>query len=235
MDRAIEITIPSNREISPKVKLRKRVDRAGATSENFEIKKNSNHPKKGSIIKVEPIRRRDDVLMIKNLLANEPRNLLLYTMGINTALRASDLLSITIGQVRDAGMGFQFQLRERKTSKKRNVTINGAIAPVLRAYLDTRPYAEDDEPLFMSSKYLKKPLTVSYVNMLVKKWCKAIYLKGNYGSHSLRKTWGYHQRVYHGTQIPVLMQIFNHSSQRQTLDYLGIQQEEVFDCSMIEI
>ena len=45
----------------------------------------------------------------------------------------------------------------------------------------------------------------------------------------LRKTWGYHQRVTFGVDLPRLMVCFNHSTQRQTLDYLCIQPEEIKD------
>ena len=73
------------------------------------------------------------------------------------------------------------------------------------------------------------PLTVPSVSRLVKSWCRAINLRGNYGSHSMRKTWGYHQRVTFGTDIPRLMVCFNHSTQRQTLEYLCIQADEIKD------
>jgi integrase len=72
-------------------------------------------------------------------------------------------------------------------------------------------------------------LTVPTVNQKVKSWCRAINLKGNFGSHSLRKTWGYHQRVTFGTDLPRLMVCFNHSTQKQTLDYLCIQPQEIRD------
>jgi hypothetical protein len=58
-------------------------------------------------------------------------------------------------------------------------------------------------------------------------WCAAINLKGNFGSHSLRKTFGYHQRVTFNVGVPELMVAFNHSSQRETLEYLCIQPDEV--------
>ncbi len=61
--------------------------------------KNPNHPEKGSSIKVEPIRELRDIRSIKKLLADNPRNLCLFTLGINTNLRASDLLSITVGHM----------------------------------------------------------------------------------------------------------------------------------------
>ena len=64
------------------------------------------------------------------------------------------------------------------------------------------------------------------VNLKVKRWCAAIRLKGNYGAHSLRKTFGYHKR-HAGIDIPTLMECFNHATQKQTLDYLCIQPEEI--------
>jgi len=70
---------------------------------------------------------------------------------------------------------------------------------------------------------------VPSVHKLLKGWCSEINLKGNYGSHTLRKTWGYHQRVTFGVDLPRLMVCFNHSTQRQTLDYLCIQPEEIKD------
>ena len=48
-----------------------------------------------------------------------------------------------------------------------------------------------------------------------------------YGSHTLRKTYGYHQRVTYRRAIPTLMVCHNHATQKQTLDYLCIQPEEI--------
>jgi len=62
---------------------------------------------------------------------------------------------------------------------------------------------------------------------LVGEWCETVNLKGNYGSHSMRKTWGFHQRTRLNTSVPELMVMFNHSSQWQTLDYLCIQPNEI--------
>ncbi|MFK7773292.1 MAG: tyrosine-type recombinase/integrase, partial [Saprospiraceae bacterium] len=67
---------------------------------------------------------------------------------------------------------------------------------------------------------------VSYLNNLMKRWCKKVGIRENIGSHSLRKTWGLQQRLK-GTGIPVLMVAMNHSNQRQTLSYLGIEEEEL--------
>ncbi|GAG40955.1 unnamed protein product, partial [marine sediment metagenome] len=73
---------------------------------------NENHPKKGSKIKVEPIKRLEDIRTIKKVLADKPRDLALFTVGINTNLRASDLLQIKVGQVRDLKPNDEIEIRE---------------------------------------------------------------------------------------------------------------------------
>lgn len=187
---------------------------------------NSNHPKRGSRITVDPIRKLRDIKSIKAILADKPRDLALFTMGINTNLRASDLLRITMGMVRGLKPGDELVLNEKKTGKERRITLNRAVITALRAYMNSIDY-DDTAPLFQGRRNNDMALTVPSLNRLVKQWCGSINLKGNYGSHSLRKTWGYHQRVTHKVDIPVLMECFNHSSQKQTLAYLGIQPEEI--------
>lgn len=195
---------------------------------------NQNHPKTGDCIKVDPIRSEKDIRTIKKLLADKPRDLCIFTLGINTNLRASDLVRITVGQVRNLKPGEHFCIKERKTGKDRRVTINNSVYQAIQGLLKTLTEAEDTSPLFQSRKGLKQ-LCVPYLSNLVKSWCREINLKGNYGSHSLRKTMGHYHRTVFGTDIPTLMCLFNHSSQKQTLAYLGIQETDIQDAYMREI
>jgi integrase len=192
----------------------------------FEDMKNLNHPKKGSHISVEPIRRQKDIKLIKKILQDYPRNLCLFILGINTNLRASDLLKIKVEQVRHLQPGEEISLKEKKTQKQRRINLNRACIEAIQNLLKSIKY-EDDDFLFLSNRKDRNALTVSSLSTLVKKWCKDINLKGNYASHTLRKTWGYHQRVTFGVGIPELMVCFNHTSQKQTLDYLCVQPEEI--------
>ena len=184
---------------------------------------NTNRPKKGSKISVEPIKSLDDIKTIKKLLADKPRDLCLFTLGCNTNLRASDLLQITAGMVQDVPAGGEIELREQKTGKLRRITLNKSVVDAISKLLASREYQPTDK-LFTGQR---GPLTVPSINRLVKQWCKKINLKGNFGSHTLRKTWGFHMRVSFGVGLPELMVCFNHSSQRQTLAYLCIQPEEI--------
>jgi integrase len=184
-----------------------------------------NNPKAGSIISVVPIKSVKDISTIKRLLADRPRDLALFVVGINTALRASDLLALTAGQVRailadgeDGGL-----VRETKTGKRRRIVFNGAARTALQRLLATREYGVAD-PIFQGQR---GAMSASYLCRMVAGWCAAINLRGHYGSHSLRKTWGYHQRVTFGVDIPTLMDALGHSTQRQTLSYLCIQPAEI--------
>ena len=182
-----------------------------------------NHPKSGSTIKVEPIRSKSDISKIKELLEDQPRNLALFTLGINTNLRASDLIKLKTGQILTLDTSGSFEIREQKTGKLRRLTLNNGTLQIVKSWIRIGNLAPDD-PLFISQR--ENALTVSSVNRLVKSWCRKIGLTGNYGSHSLRKTFGYHAWKA-GIDLPRLMTVFNHSSQKQTLDYLCIQAEEI--------
>ncbi len=185
---------------------------------------NFNHPKKGERIKVEPIRSLNDIKNIKRLLKDKPRNLTLFTLGINTNLRASDLLGLKVGQVFGLKPMEEIEVKEKKTGKIRRITINKGCVDAIQELLASKAY-EDADYLFQSKR--GGPLTVPSLTRLVKEWTKAIHLKGNYGSHTLRKSWGYHQRVTFGAGIPELMECFGHATQRQTLTYLCVQPEEI--------
>ncbi len=174
---------------------------------------------------MEPIRDKADIDRIKEMLQGQPRNLALFVLGINTNLRASDLVRIEVSQVNGLRPGDNFEIREKKTGKVRRITINNGTGAILQQWIDAGRLRNQD-PLFRSQRGGR--LTVSSVTRLVKGWCREIGMKGNFGSHTLRKTWGYHAWKA-GIDLPRLMTIFNHANQKQTLDYLCIQAAEIED------
>ncbi len=200
----------------------------------MEKGQNYNHPKKGSFIKVEPIKTQKDIKTVKSLLAagDNPRNFCLFTLGINTNLRASDLVKLRVSQVINLKPMDEIEIRETKTKKNRRISLNKTCIDSIKKLLD---YHQADEKLSASTPsraYLFTsqrggPLTVSSVCRMVKQWCLSVNLQGNFGSHTMRKTFGFHQRKNFGVGLPELMVVFGHSSQQQTLDYLCIQPDEI--------
>ena len=109
------------------------------------IKKNINHPQKGSFTKVEPIRNLEDIKAIKDLLQNQPRNLLLFTMGINNGLRIGDLLKIKVKDVQDLKSGDTLTVKEQKTGKENILLINKTTCRALKSFLDVyKPDSNED-------------------------------------------------------------------------------------------
>ena len=196
---------------------------------------NFNHPKKGSRIEVDLIRNGKDIKSILQLLSGKPRDLLLFTMGINNGIRAGDLLKLKVGDVRYLKPGQIHQIIESKTKKKNVLIVNKFVRKVLDLYLSQDDYKDDHHFLFQSRKGENLPLSVQSVHGLIKKWTQAINLKGNYGTHTLRKTWGYHQRVKYGVGFDVIAKRYNHSDPKTTMLYLGIEDEEVHNVLMNEI
>lgn len=195
---------------------------------------NPNHPKPGSSTLVQPIRQLEDIQSIKKLLASKPRDLLLFTLGINNGIRTGDLLKLKISDVLFAKPGQTIQIRESKTGKINTLYINREVYKALRGHLEASGH-RDDEYLFPSGKCRQKPLTIMAVNHMIKSWCKAINLPGNYGAHSLRKTFGYIQRTHFGVGFELICKRFNHSSPSVTMRYLGIEDKEVLEILTHEI
>ena len=188
--------------------------------------KNPNHPKKGSSTKSEPIRDLQDVARIKWMLKPNPRDYLLFVMGVNTAYRINELLSLKVRHVLYGVPGHIIDLKQSKQDRYRAVMINEAVFYAIAGWLKMHPDPRPSAPLFLSRK-TGDALTVPYAISLVKSWCADAGLVGAYSSHTLRKTWGYSQRVHFKEPILLISKALGHSSVEETVAYLGLVPEEV--------
>ncbi|MGP8155083.1 MAG: tyrosine-type recombinase/integrase [Smithella sp.] len=200
--------------------------------ENNGTKKrdNRNHPTKGSSIVVEPIREEKDIIAIRNMISDNPRNHLLFVLGINNGLRTGDLLKLRVKQMAGMKPGDSINIKEGKTGKQNILVVNKTVHKILNQYLNEGKLSDED--YLFKSKRGNQALTIQAVNAFMKKWTSAINLKGNYGAHSMRKTWGYFQRTNYGVGFEVICKRFNHTSPAVTMRYLGIADKEVQDVLM---
>lgn len=183
---------------------------------------------------VEPIRDKKKITQIKNLLRGEKRyrDLLLFVLGINTALRISDLLDLRIGMFIDTDGSIldYIYVREQKTDKRRRIKINDAMKDTLQEYLTVYPgiVSNPDYYLFFNVKTndFSDPIKRGIAWRLIADICKDAGLRGNFGTHSLRKTWGYQARMS-GVDIGLIMKTLNHSNMEETKRYLGITDDEL--------
>lgn len=169
---------------------------------------------------VQPLRSMDEIDAIKSALASRPRDLLLFIIGINTTLRISDILPLRLRDV----SGDYIYLTERKTVKTKRVRINNSVKKALKEL--TPPDALADDFLFPSRKG-GKPISRIQAWRILNSAAKNAGLSHiRFGTHSLRKTAAYHA-YNNGTDIALLMRVLNHSSEKETLRYIGIESEHI--------
>jgi integrase len=202
-----------------------------------------NNSKAGEAHEVYPFKDKKDILAIQNYFLGKKemasgekykqawaRNYLIFTIGINSGLRASDLLNLTWGDIYNEDLTIKDGIRkqEKKTRKYKTFYLNKYIIDAITEYVsEFKPLIEPDSYLFMSQKGEKIGVT-SYGRVL-KKAAKTIGFQKNVNTHSMRKTFGYHYYKQHSFDIDVLIhlqRLFNHDSPRTTLLYIGMDDEE---------
>ncbi len=168
--------------------------------------------------KVEPIRSKADLRKVEQILAKNPRDLLMFNIGTNCGLRISDILALNVGDVR--GKNF-IQLTEKKTGKFKKFPINAKLKPMFEEFTRGR---SADEPLFMTK--FKNRLSRVTAYYTIRNACTEAKLDERFGTHTLRKTFGYHHYKKY-KDVAMLQKIFNHSSPAVTLTYIGIEQDQI--------
>ena len=147
-----------------------------------------------------------------------PRDNLLFLVGINTGLRISDILLLRVRDVE----GQHLVLREKKTGKRRFIPVNDELAQHFRQYCKGR---RGNEFLFCSREGDNRPITTSMAYRIMREAAAAAGLE-HIGTHTLRKTFGYH--LYQQTKDPQLVcELLGHSDPAITRRYIGINQDTV--------
>lgn len=170
---------------------------------------------------VEPIRNLKHLRKLEHYFKNKnKRDLLLFTIGTNCGLRISDIVALNVGDVRNKS---HVQIIEKKTGKYKKFPINSKLKPMLEEFTKGK---KSDEPLFTTIFDNRMNRFGAYY--ILKKAAKATNLEERIGTHTLRKTFGYHHYKKF-KDVAILQKIFNHSSPQITLRYIGIEQDQIDD------
>lgn len=192
----------------------------------------------------EPIKNMDQVeAVVEHLLSKgRYRDNMLFVVGINFGLRAGDLLSLQFANLINDNFTFkdQFAILEKKTSetrgrkKNRYITINDAVVEAVTLYLEHTTDVSLSDYMFRSESNNggsnNEPITVRSMDRILKGIAKDVGLGMRVSTHTLRKTFCYHQMVMSGNdsrKLLLLQKIMNHSSPAITLEYIGITAEEI--------
>lgn len=172
---------------------------------------------------VQPIKKLEDIQKIKKYLAKKPRDALLFSFGINTGLRISDILSLDVDDVN--GRNY-IEIREKKTNKYKKFPLNRFLKEEIDLFVEGLP---SEQPLFYTQKHCRLDRAQAY--RILNKAAQAVGVQERIGTHTLRKTFGYHHYKKYN-DIVLLQKIFNHSSPSVTLRYIGIEQDTIDESYM---
>jgi integrase len=173
-----------------------------------------------------PIRSRGDASRFREALRagrTGARDAAIFALGANTAFRISDLLAFRVGDVRDASGRIRDSVSasERKTGKLRRAPLNASARAGLAGYLETRPGAAPDEPLFPTSRRGGGPVNRRTVWKRFRAVADGLGMDG-VAPHSMRKTFGLFLYEASGKEIAFVQKALRHSSPGTTLAYIGI-------------
>lgn len=192
----------------------------------------------------EPIKDMDDITRISQYLIKRRRwrDNMLFIVGINFGLRVSDLTQLRFSNLINDNLTFKdsfpvFEKKTRNTRKqKRNryITINTAVIEAVTLYLEHTKGVCLSDYMFRSEapnrKEINVPLHRASVDKLLKGIADDLDLNIHMSTHTLRKTFAYHQMVMSNNdprKLMLLSKMMGHSSVAITMDYIGITGEEI--------
>lgn len=194
----------------------------------------------------EPIKRMEDILKISEYLIQNRRfrDNMLFIVGINFGLRVSDLRMLRFSDLINSDCSFKesfpvFEIKTRNTRKKkknRYITINTAVIEAVTLYLENTPGVSLSDYMFRSESNRggneNVPIHRNSIDRILKGIVEELGIDVKTSTHTLRKTWAYHQMMMSGNdprKLLLLQKMMGHSTSAQTLDYIGLTNEEMRD------
>lgn len=158
------------------------------------------------------------------------RNYCLFVVGIATGYRCSDLLRLKFSDFFNDDYSFKKELDiiEQKTRKRRKMPITGNMRNAVKLYAEKSGTLNLDDYVFKSREGHNKPIDVSSARRIFNKMETDLNLPYHCSTHFLRKTFAYwfvNKYKNDMTAIATLQEMLNHSSEKITLRYCGIEKE----------
>lgn len=161
-------------------------------------------------------------------------------LSINSGLRNSDVITRKWCDIYNPDWTFRrdgVRIREQKTSKYAPFRINNETRRVIEEYRAVLGEVDYKDYVFKTrqSKKInddvpeeKKHICRANCEAFLQKAAEQVGFDRNFGTHSLRKTFGYHFLQNHKNDIyalATLQKLFRHSSPAITLAYVGIDED----------
>lgn len=177
---------------------------------------------------VEPIRNIKKLEEFKTALKNKnEKYFIMALIGLNLGLRIGDILKIKVSKIYNQDY---LELIEEKTGKLRRNKLSYYIKQTINSYVE-RAGLKPDDYLIYSNKRNKdgspKAISRTQAYLVIKEAANKVEID-NVGTHTLRKSFGYHH-YQQNRDVALLQEILNHSAPSITLRYIGINQDLIDD------
>lgn len=164
---------------------------------------------------------------ISNWLKNySEKYYVIFLIGISVGIRISDILKLKISDMENTD---RIVIKEKKTGKTKIFPLRPDIAKVVINYIEKYCNKEYQEYIFIGKKGARLERTAVY--RVLNRCMKELDINIKCGTHSCRKYCG--RAIYEQTKdLSIVMQIFNHSSQRISARYIGLTEDRIKDTYM---
>lgn len=170
----------------------------------------------------KPITDTKKINEILSIYASGSKNHLIIAYALNTGLRVSDILQT---KVRESKSGYWIG-REKKTNKEKTLVLPNNLRVLIMDFVANNNL-EDDNYLFHNQRDRNKSMSRQAVDKVIRQAGSMIGI--TLSAHSLRKTFGYMAYKSKQYDLAELQFLFNHSSSKTTLRYIGVTQESIND------
>ena len=173
--------------------------------------------------KVDVIKNIEDIRKIKDfLMLSDFRNYLMFIVGINTGLRITQILSLKLSDVVDENK----KIVDKISFNNITYCFNDYVQECLEKYIKSNNSTLGSESYIFKSKKGDNQIERSQAYRILNDASKSVGLNIKVGTHTLRKTFGYHFYMQNN-DLKYLRKLFNHSSINVTADYIGVDYEKI--------
>ena len=162
------------------------------------------------------------------------RDRALFLLGVKAGFRISELLSLRVGDVLQAGRLVDRVTVQRRHMKKKTEGRTVLLHPEAKAALadwieglTDNGTLNTDTFVFRSRKGANKPVSRIHVWRILREAYETNSMAGNLGTHSMRKTFA--NRIYDrlGHDLVKTQRALGHRNINSTVSYLSFREEEI--------
>lgn len=163
--------------------------------------------------------------LLIHLKGKSERDWLLCKFQLNTGLRISDVVKVRVLDLMTEQSNFKdyFILKEQKTGHLKKIKLNEELRKAVKSFIRANSLNNEDYIFESRTKSIRVHISVTQAYRILKAAADAVGIQ-NFGTHSLRKTWGFFTYKESKYNIGLIISVFNHSSPNVTLRYIGVDQ-----------